>query len=111
VGSKVRRGSREETPEVLGVRLPYALVCALLGLVLGRGPALVHGPIREKFDVLYVRGAVAVWGFYAARLSIGFLVGVTAWPERWWLRGPLCGVVAMSPVGLVALATPGCGFR
>jgi hypothetical protein len=92
------------------VRLPYPVLCTVLGLVLGWLPAFFHGPIREKFDLLRVHGAVAVWGFYSARLLIGFLVGITRWPARWWLRGPLCGVVMMVPVGLIALATPGCGF-
>jgi hypothetical protein len=89
--------------------VPYPLVCALLGLALGWIPALLHGPIPQKFDVLYVRGAVAVWGWYTARLLIGVLVGVTVWPARWWLRGPLCGLVMMLPLGFVVLATPGCG--
>lgn len=92
-------------------RVPYPVVCTALGLVLGWLPLLVHGPIPEKFDVLYIRGAVAVWGFYLARLSIGFWVGVTAWPERWWLRGPLCGFAVMLPLGIVLLATPGCHGR
>jgi hypothetical protein len=91
------------------VRLPYPLLCALLGLVLGWVPALLHGPIAYKFNVLYVRGAIAVWAFYSARLLIGLLVGLTSWPARWYVRGPLCGLVMMLPVGLVALATPGCG--
>jgi hypothetical protein len=93
------------------MRLPYPLLCTLLGLVLGWLPRLVHGPIPEKFNLLYIRGAVAVWGFYSARLLIGLLVGNTRWPARWYLRGPLCGLVMMLPVGLIALATPGCGFR
>jgi hypothetical protein len=93
------------------MRLPYPLLCTLLGLVLGWLPRLVHGPIEEKFNLLYIRGAIAVWGFYSARLLIGFLVGNMRWPARWYLRGPLCGVVMMLPVGVIALATPGCGFR
>ena len=92
-------------------RLPYPLVCTALGLGLGWLPILVHGPIAEKFDVLYIRGPVAVWGFYAARMLIGFWVGVTAWPARWWLRGPLCGFLTMLPLGVVLLATPGCLHR
>jgi hypothetical protein len=91
--------------------LPYPLVCALLGALLAWAPLMVHGPIAAKFDQLYMRGAIAVWAFYTARLLIGCLVGVTVWPHRWYLRGPLCGFLAMLPVGLVALATPGCGFR
>jgi len=93
------------------VRLPYPLLCTLLGFILGWLPRLVHGPIPEKFDVLYIKGAIAVWGFYAARLSIGFFVGNTLWPAQWYARGPLCGFLAMLPLGLIALATPGCGFR
>lgn len=87
----------------------YTLLCTLLGLALGWLPMLVHGPIAEKYDVLYIRGAIAVWGWYSARLLIGFVVGITTWPERWWLRGPLCGLLMMFPLGWVSLATPGCG--
>jgi hypothetical protein len=92
------------------VSLPYPLLCALIGVGVGWIPALLHGPIAEKYDVLYLRGEVAVWAWYSARLSIGFLVGITWWPGRWWLRGPLCGLLAMVPLGLVSVATPGCGF-
>jgi hypothetical protein len=87
----------------------YPLICTALGLVVGWFPILLHGPIAEKFNVLYIRGAVAVWAFYSARLLIGFLVGITRWPSPWYVRGPLCGLVMMFPVGLIALATPGCG--
>ena len=90
-------------------RLPYPLLCTIIGLTLGWLPMLVHGPIPEKYNVLYMRGAVAVWGWYTARLLIGFLVGITRWPTRWWLRGPLCGLVMLFPLSLVSLATPGCG--
>ncbi len=90
-------------------RIPYPLLCAVLGLALGGIPALLHGPIPEKYDILYVNGSVAVWGWYSARLAIGFLVGITLWPQTWWLRGPLCGLLAIFPLGLVSLATPGCG--
>jgi len=93
------------------VRLPYPLLCTLLGVPLAWLPMLVHGPIPEKFDLLYIQGAIAVWAFYGARMMIGFLVGVTIWPRRWYLRGPLCGALAMFPVGIIALATPGCGAR
>jgi hypothetical protein len=93
------------------VRIPYALLCTLLGLVIGWFPALVHGPIPYKFNILRLNGAVAVWAFYSARLLIGFLVGITRWPARWQLRGPLCGVLMMLPPSLIALATPGCGER
>jgi hypothetical protein len=91
------------------VNVPYPLLCALLGLAAGWLPRLVHGPIPYKFDVLGIHGAVAVWGFYSARMLIGALVGVTRWPSRWWVRGPLCGFVTMFPLTLVVLATPGCG--
>jgi len=93
------------------VRSRYPLICVLLGAALGWLPLLVHGPIAEKFNLLYIRGAVAVWGFYSARLLIGFMIGITSWPERWYLRGPLCGFLMMLPVAIIALATPGCGFR
>ena len=89
--------------------MSYAAVCTLVGLVLGQLPRLVHGPIPQKFDVLYIKGAVAVWGWYVARSTIGFLVGITVWPERWWLRGPLCGAIMLVPLCFVSLATPGCG--
>ena len=69
----------------------------------------LDGPIPYKFNVLGIRGAMAVWAFYSARLLIGFLVGITSWPGRWFLRGPLCGMIAMFPVTVIALATPGCG--
>lgn len=91
-------------------RVPYALLCTLTGLVLGWLPMLVHGPIAEKYNVLYIRGAVAVWGWYAARLLIGFAVGITRWPARWYLRGPLIGFMLLFPLSLVSLATPGCGL-
>jgi hypothetical protein len=87
----------------------YVLVCTALGLVLGWLPRLVHGPIPYKFDVLGIRGALAVWAWYSARLLIGFVVGITSRPRAWYLRGPLCGLLMLFPLGLVALATPGCG--
>jgi hypothetical protein len=93
------------------VRIPYTLLCTLLGFVIGWIPVLIHGPIPYKFDILYVSGSIAVWAFYCARLSIGFMVGITVVPRAWWARGPLCGFVMMLPPSLVALATPGCGFR
>jgi hypothetical protein len=92
-------------------RLPYPLVCTLLGLVLGWLPWWIHGPIAEKFNVLYIRGVIAVWGFYTARCMIGFLVGVTRWPRPWYLRGPLFGFLALLPLTVVSLAMPGCGFE
>jgi hypothetical protein len=94
----------------LVTRLSYAPTCAALGLVLGWLPMFVHGPIPAKFTLLYINGPVAVWGFYTARLLIGTAVGLVVWPRPWWLRGPLCGLALMLPVGLIALATPGCGF-
>lgn len=91
-------------------RLPYPLLCTLLGLGLGWLPILIHGPIAAKYNVLYIRGAVAVWGWYTARLLIGFVVGITRWPPYWYLRGPLVGFMMLFPLGLVSLATPGCGL-
>jgi hypothetical protein len=91
-------------------RVPYPLVCALLGLVLGWLPYFLHGPIPWKFNVLYIQGQIAVWAYYSARLLIGFVVGISVWPRPWYLRGPLCGFVTMLPVTFVALATPRCGF-
>lgn len=90
-------------------RVPYPLVCTVLGVVLGVVPAFVHGPIPQKYDALYIQGSVAVWGWYVARASIGLLVGVTSWPSAWWLRGPLCGLIMLVPLSFVSLATPGCG--
>jgi hypothetical protein len=81
-----------------------------MGLVAGWIPLLLHGPIEQKFNVHYLHGATAVWAFYASRLSIGLWVGATSTPRPWWLRGPLCGALAMLPVGLIALSVPGCGF-
>jgi hypothetical protein len=91
-------------------RMPYALLCALLGFGLGWLPIWVHGPIPEKFNVLYIQGSIAIWAFYAPRLLIGFFVGISAWPSRWWLRGPLVGALVMLSPSLLALATPRCGF-
>jgi hypothetical protein len=90
------------------------LLCTLLGLVLGWAPMFVHGPIPEKWSYYYygqtpIDGAMLVRAYYFARLSIGLLVGVTAWPAAWYLRGPLCGAFAMLPLGIVALANPLCG--
>jgi hypothetical protein len=91
-------------------RTPYPLLCVVLGLPLGWLPWLLHGPIPEKFNVLYIEGATAVWAFYSARMLVGLFVGISVWPEPWYLRGPLCGFLTLLPVTFVALATPGCGF-
>jgi hypothetical protein len=91
-------------------RVPYLLLCTLMGLAAGWLPYLVHGPIPEKFNVLYIRGAVAVWGFYSARMLVGFVVGISTWPARWYLRGPLCGVLMLFPLTVISLAMPGCGW-
>jgi hypothetical protein len=90
-------------------RVPYPLLCALLGLALGWLPILFHGPIPEKYNIHYIRGAVAVWGWYVARAAVGTLVGITAVPPQWYLRGPLCGLFMMVPLGFVSIATPECG--
>jgi hypothetical protein len=89
--------------------VPYVLVCTLLGLVLGWAPRFLHGPIPEKFDVFGLRGAVAVWAWYTARMLIGLLVGLTSRPPQWWLRGALCGALALLPLGFISLANPLCG--
>ena len=89
--------------------MPSALVCTLLGLAVGWVPAFLHGPIPYKYNVLGIRGDVAVWGWYVARLSIGFVIGITRWPRPWYVRGPLCGFLMLFPLGIVSLATPGCG--
>ncbi len=93
------------------MRLPYALVCTLLGLLLGWMPWLFHGPIPEKFNLFYLRGSIIVWAWYTARMLIGFLVGITHWPRRWWLRGPVCGALMIVPLGFVSLGVPTCGPR
>jgi hypothetical protein len=90
--------------------MPYPVLCAVLGIAVGWVPMLLHGPIAAKFDVLYIDGGIAVWGWYGARLLIGALVGITWWPRPWWLRGPLCGFLMMFPLGWVSLAMPACGF-
>jgi hypothetical protein len=93
-------------------QLPYLVVCIAVGVPLGWLPVIldIHGPIKEKFDVLYIQGSIAVWGYYTVRMLIGVWVGVTAWPPRWWLRGPLCGFLAVLPLTLISLAMPGCGW-
>jgi len=88
---------------------PYGLVCALLGIVLGWLPKLFHGPVPQKFDVFYLHGSVIVWAWYTARMFIGTLVGITHWPRQWWIRGPMCGVLTMLPLGFVSLGVPNCG--
>jgi len=105
----------EPAPELRPARgglrsLPYPLVCTLLGLVLGWIPLLVHGPHPYKFTVWHLNGAIAVWAFYSARLLVGFMVGITGWPARWYLRGPMCGFLTLLPVTFVALANPLCGW-
>jgi hypothetical protein len=90
-------------------RSPYPVLCTLLGLALGWLPMLVHGPIPEKFYPHFIRGDITVWAYYGSRLAIGFFVGITIWPRRWWLRGPLLGALLMIPTGLVSLSVPECG--
>jgi len=90
-------------------KVPYPLLCTAIGLVVGWFPVLFHGPIHQKFDIFYLNGAVAVWAWYVLRMLIGFVVGISVWPRRWYLRGPLCGVLLMTPPGFFSLATPGCG--
>lgn len=101
--------SRHDTEHSM-TTLPYALLCLLLGLVLGWFPWLFHGPIPEKFDRFFIDGSIAVWAWYLARMLIGGWVGVTVWPERWWIRTPLCGFFGMLPVTIVSLAVPTCGL-
>ncbi|HVM98288.1 MAG TPA: hypothetical protein VMT89_17970 [Candidatus Acidoferrales bacterium] len=99
----------DEIPAQPRVRIPYPLLCALIGLPLGWIPRFLHGPIPEKFNVLYIKGAIAVWGWYTARMLIGLIIGITYWPERWYLRGPMIGFMTLFPLTLVSLATPTCG--
>lgn len=91
-------------------KLPYPLLCTALGLAVGWIPGLLHGPIPQKFNVHYIDGSIAIWAYYGARLLIGLLVGVSIWPRPWYLRGPLCGLLAMLPVTIITLAMPDCGF-
>jgi hypothetical protein len=97
-------------PRGLAFRLPYLPLCIGLGMVLAWIPWLLHGPIAYKFDIYRLNGGVMVWAFYSARMLIGFWVGATTWPAKWWVRGPVCGFLSLLPVACVALATPGCGF-
>jgi hypothetical protein len=69
-------------------RISYPLLCTARGLIFGWLPWLVHGPIPEKFNVLYIQGSTAVWAYYSARLLVGFVVGISVWPRAWFLRGP-----------------------
>jgi hypothetical protein len=95
-----------------GPRVPsfvYVLVCAVVGLAISWLPMLVHGPIAEKWSYFYLDGRIMVWGWYLARAMIGLLVGLSALPEAWWYRGPLCGALAMLPLGLVSLGNIMCG--
>lgn len=92
-----------------GATLPYTVVCALIGAVLGWLPMFVHGPIAEKWSYFYLDGTIMVWGWVVARLSIGLLVGMTSVPRAWWLRGPICGALVMLPLGIVSLGNPMCG--
>lgn len=89
--------------------LRYFLTCLVLGLFLGWLPMLVHGPVPEKWDIHGVNGSMLVWGYHVARLSIGMWVGISTLPSAWYLRGPVCGALAMLPLGLVGLANPLCG--
>jgi hypothetical protein len=90
--------------------ISYTLLCSLLGAGLGQVPRFLHGPIPYKFDIHYLHGEVLVWAFYSARMLVGLWVGITTWPRPWWVRGPLCGALAMLPVVFVSLATPECGW-
>ena len=89
--------------------VPYQLLCALVGFVLGWIPMFLHGPIPEKFNLFYLKGSISVWSWYTARLLVGVWVGLTCWPRRWWIRGPLCGFLAMLPPGIMSLSVPTCG--
>jgi len=115
-GTFVRRGPDGNVLEVRDamerplLRRPYPFICTVAGLAYGWLPMLVHGPIAAKLTVVRLNGPVAVWTYYASRLLIGFMVGCGVWPATWWLRGPLYGVLLMLPPGMLALATPGCGF-
>lgn len=87
----------------------YVALCTALGLVLGWLPGLVHGPIPEKWSIHGVDGDLVVWCYVAGRLSIGLWVGLTSLPEAWYLRGPLCGALAMLPIAMLGLSNQYCG--
>ncbi len=91
------------------MRLPYPVVCALIGFVLGWIPKFLHGPIPEKFNLFYIRGSISVWSWYTARLLVGVMVGFTCVPRRWYVRGPLIGFLMMLPPGIMSLSVPTCG--
>jgi hypothetical protein len=101
---------RDEETTPASRRVPYGLLCTVLGLVLGWVPLFIHGPHPWKFTMWHLNGSIAVWGFYIARMLIGFLIGITHWPARWFLRGPLCGFLMLLPLGFIALANPACGY-
>ena len=88
----------------------YVLFCTLLGLALSWVPSYIHGPIREKWDYYYINGGWAIWTWYLARASIGFFVGISVWPTRWWVRGPLVGLLLLLPPCMMSLANPLCGL-
>src|SRR5262249_22433039 len=71
---------RDEVATLVARALPYTPLCAVLGLVLGWIPLFIHGPHPWKFTMWRLNGAIAVWGFYTARMLIGLLVGITHWP-------------------------------
>jgi hypothetical protein len=87
----------------------YRWICVAAGLVAAWLPYLLHGPVPEKLDRVRLNGAIAVWGWYTARMLIGLVVAATAWPRPFWLRGVLFGALVMLPCGIVSLGTPGCG--
>jgi hypothetical protein len=91
-------------------RLSYIALCVAVGVPLAWVPPFFHGPIHEKFDFFYLDGAIMVWGWYLARMLVGLLVGITSFPPQWFLRGPLCGLLALVPLGFVSLGIPGCGW-
>lgn len=87
----------------------YIVLCALVGLALSWVPAYLHGPIREKWDYYYLDGSWAVWTWYLARAAVGAFVGLTVWPARWWIRGPLIGALLLLPPCMMSMANPLCG--
>ena len=89
----------------------YIFLCTAIGLALSWVPAYIHGPIREKWDYYYLNGGWAIWTWYLARAGVGFFVGITVWPTRWWVRGPLIGMLLLLPPCMMSLANPLCGVR
>jgi len=92
-----------------GSSTQFRVIAAFTGFIAAWLPFFLHGPIPEKLDRVRINGALAVWGWFVARMLIGVVVGTTTWPRIVWVRGALFGFLMMLPTGIISLATPGCG--